>query len=151
MHLIDLARWFLGDFVHIQGYAATYFWDMPVDDNSFYLLVPKRIKRPSCTQVARSGRTHSVRIYGKDAKLEISGLGGSYGVERLSYYQMKPEMGPPETTIFEYPMADDSWSSEWQAFAKDIEMSRPPSPGLEDAQAALRIVEAIYKESETGK
>jgi len=152
MHLIDLARWFLGDFVHIQGYAATYFWNMPVDDNSFYLLRTEKNQaaflHASCTEWKN---TFSFEIYGKDAKLEISGLGGSYGVERLFYYQMKPEMGPPETTIFEYPMADDSWSSEWQAFAKDIEMSRPPSPGLEDAQAALRIVEAIYKESETGK
>ncbi len=24
MHLIDLARWFCGDFPHVQGYAATY-------------------------------------------------------------------------------------------------------------------------------
>jgi predicted dehydrogenase len=152
MHLIDLARWFLGDFTHVQGYAATYFWDMPVDDNSFYLLRTEQNQtaflHASCTEWKN---TFSFEIYGKDAKLEISGLGGSYGVERLSYYQMKPEMGPPETTIFEYPMTDDSWSSEWRAFAKDIEMSRSPSPGLEDAQAALRIVEAIYKESETGK
>jgi len=152
MHLIDLARWFLGDFAHIQGYSATYFWDMPVDDNSFYLLRTKQNQaaflHASCTEWKN---TFSFEIYGKHAKLEISGLGGSYGVERLSYYQMKPEMGPPETTIFEYPMADDSWSIEWQAFARDIEMSRPPSPGLEDAQAALRIVETIYKESETGK
>ena len=37
-HLIDLSRWFLGDFTQVQGYAHTYYWDMPVDDNSFMLL-----------------------------------------------------------------------------------------------------------------
>src|ERR1700689_231552 len=108
---------------------------MPVDDNSFYLLRTKKNQtaflHASCTEWKN---TFSFEIYGKHAKLEISGLGGSYGTERLSYYQMKPEMGPPETTIFEYPMADDSWSNEWQAFAKDIELSRPPDPGVEDAQ-----------------
>ena len=51
----------------------------------------------------------SLEIFGRAGKLEISGLGGSYGVERLAYYGMSPEMGPPETTIWEYPMADNSW------------------------------------------
>ena len=35
VHLIDLSRWFLGDFSTVDGFAATYFWDMPVDDNGF--------------------------------------------------------------------------------------------------------------------
>ncbi|NBO27606.1 MAG: gfo/Idh/MocA family oxidoreductase, partial [Actinobacteria bacterium] len=29
-HLIDLARWFLGEITEVQGFAHTYFWDMPV-------------------------------------------------------------------------------------------------------------------------
>src|SRR5205823_5987554 len=37
-HLIDLARWFLGDFTAVEGFAGTFFWDMPVDDNAFMLL-----------------------------------------------------------------------------------------------------------------
>jgi hypothetical protein len=35
----------------------------------------------------------SFEIYFKRAKLHIEGLGGSYGVERLYYYKMLPEMG----------------------------------------------------------
>ena len=38
VHLIDLSRWFLGDFSEIHGGAKTYYWDMPVDDNAFMLL-----------------------------------------------------------------------------------------------------------------
>ncbi len=144
MHLIDLARWFCGDFIHVQGHAATYYWDMPVDDNSFFLLRTAggqtAFLHASCTEWKN---TFSFEIYGKQAKLEISGLGGSYGIERLCYYRLTPEMGPPETTIFEYPMADDSWYCEWQSFAEDIRLSRAPQPGVEDAQAALRIVEQI--------
>lgn len=37
VHLIDLARWFLGDLVDVHGFAHTYYWDMPVDDNGFLL------------------------------------------------------------------------------------------------------------------
>ena len=46
MHLIDLARWFLGDFANVSGYAGTYFWNMPVDDNAFFLL--RTAERPGC-------------------------------------------------------------------------------------------------------
>lgn len=148
MHLIDLARWFLGDFVSVKGRATTCFWNMPVDDNSFYLLgtASNQIAflHASCTEWKNM---FSFEIYGESAKLEINGLGGSYGVERLSYYKMLPEMGPPETTIFEYPMADDSWEREWSEFRTDIALGRSPRPGIEDAQAALRIVESVYRES----
>lgn len=148
MHLLDLSRWFLGDFVHVEGHASTYYWKMPVDDNSFYLLRTENNRtaflHASCTEWKN---TFSFEIYGSKAKLEISGLGGSYGVERLVYYKMLPEMGPPETTVFEYPMADDSWEREWRDFASDIAQRRQPCPGIEDAQASLAIVECIYKRS----
>jgi predicted dehydrogenase len=68
-------------------------------------------------------------------------------VERLAYYKMGPALGPPETTIFEYPMADDSWSREWEAFTEDIRLGRQPEPGIADAQAALRVVEEVYRKS----
>lgn len=147
-HLIDLSRWFLGDFAEVHGFAHTYYWDMPVDDNGFMLL--KTAKRQvaflhaSCTEWKN---LFSMEIYGRDAKLEISGLGGSYGVERLTYYKMLPEMGPPETTTWEYPMGDDSWAVELAEFYEDIRMDREPSAGLKDAFEALKVVERIYKES----
>ncbi len=89
----------------------------------------------------------SMEIYGRNAKLEISGLGGSYGVERLTYYKMLPEMGPPETTAWEYPTGDDSWSAEMAEFYDDIRLNRQPAAGLNDAFEALKVVEKIYKES----
>lgn len=149
IHLIDLARWFLGDFNEIQGYAHTYYWDMPVEDNGFLLLkTPKKQVaqlHASCTEWKN---TFSFEIYGQRGKIDINGLGGSYGVERLSFYKMLPSMGPPETFIWEYPMADDSWEFEFKEFIEDIKNNRQPEPGLKDAQAALRIVEEIYRISQ---
>ncbi len=150
MHLIDLARWFLGDFAEVQGFAHTYFWDMPVEDNGFMLLrtAQKQVAflHASCTEWKN---LFSFEIFGRDAKLEISGLGGSYGVERLAYYRMLPQMGPPETTIWEYPMGDDSWQAEFVEFLEDIRLERPPAAGLADARAALQVVEHIYRDSGT--
>ncbi|MCP4309557.1 MAG: Gfo/Idh/MocA family oxidoreductase [bacterium] len=144
-HLVDLSRWFLGDFTSVAGHADTLFWDMPVDDNAFLTLRTDDGKTAflsvSCTEWKN---TFSFQIYGQQGKLDISGLGGSYGVERLAFYRMLPEMGPPETTIWEYPMADDSWSQEFAAFVEDIRQRREPHPGLTDARAVLDVIGQIY-------
>ena len=147
-HLIDLSRWFLGDFTEVQGFAHTYYWDMPVDDNGFMLLkTPKQqvaFLHASCTEWKN---LFSMEIYGKNGKLDLSGLGGSYGPEKLTYYKMLPQMGPPETTSWEYPMADDSWALEMAEFYDDILLDRQPAAGLNDAYQALVIIDQIYKES----
>ena len=146
MHLIDLSRWFLGDLELAGGIAHTYFWDMPVDDNAFIFL-----KSPS-DQVSwlhvswtEWKNMFSFEIYGRDAKLHIEGLGGSYGVERLSFYKMLPEMGPPETTIYEYPGKDLSWDLEYKDFCNAIKTGGKPCGDIEDAFEALKIVGKMYK------
>jgi len=149
VHLIDLSRWILGDFSDVQGRAHTYYWDMPVDDNAFLLMKTPEKKTAflhvSCTEWKN---TFSMEIYGRDGKLDLSGLGGSYGTERLSFYKMLPEMGPPETTMWEYPMADNSWAVEFKEFLEDIRLDREPAASLNDAYQALKIVDTIYEESE---
>jgi predicted dehydrogenase len=148
VHLIDLARQFLGDFDRVIGFAHTYFWDMPVDDNGFMLLrTPQNqtaFLHVSCTEWKN---LFSLEVYGKQGKLHIEGLGGSYGVERLTYYQMRPQMGPPDTTCWEYPRGDQSWALEFAEFLDDIRLARTPVANLNDAHAALTIVEKIYAES----
>lgn len=147
-HLIDLSRWFLGDFNEVEGFAHTYFWNMPVDDNGFMLLKTARQQVAFLHASSTEWKNlFSMEIYGRAAKLEISGLGGSYGVERLTYYKMLAEMGPPETTMWEYPMADNSWELEMAEFQEDIHLKRQPSAGLADADAALQVIEMIYKKS----
>jgi predicted dehydrogenase len=148
VHLIDLARWFLGDFSEVHGHAQTFYWDMPVDDNGFLLLkTPAKqvaFLHASCTEWKN---TFSFELYGRTGKIDINGLGGSYGTERISYYKMAPEMGPPETFVWEYPMADDSWEFEFAEFLQDVQLKRAPAPGLKDATAALKIVEEVYRMS----
>jgi predicted dehydrogenase len=148
VHLIDLARWFLGDFPIVQGFAQRYYWEMPVEDNGFLLLKTAADQtaflHASCTEWKN---LFSFEAFGRTGKLEVTGLGGSYGTERLAYYRMLPQMGPPETTIWEYPTADDSWEVEFAEFLDDIRLGRQPAANLYDACAALQIVERIYQGS----
>ena len=145
VHLIDLAGWFLGEFAAVDGHCATYFWDMPVDDNAFLSLRTGAGQTAwlhvSCTEWKN---LFSLELYGRDGKIAIDGLGGSYGVERCTYYKMLPQMGPPETTVSEYPGGDDSWAREMAAFVDDIRLGREPAPGLREGIRTLEIVETIY-------
>lgn len=148
VHLVDLAGWFLGDFPTVEGHAATYFWDMKVDDNAFLSLRTAAGQTAwlhvSCTEWKN---LFSLELYGKQAKIAIDGLGGSYGTERITFYQMLPEMGPPDTTSWEYPRGDESWGVETRAFIDDIRLNRAPTPGLDDGIRTLEIVEKIYRQS----
>ena len=148
-HLIDLSRWILQEeFSEIQGFAQTCFWEMPVDDNAFLLLRTSSgqaaFLHASCTEWKN---TFSFELYGQQGKLQIDGIGGSYGVERLTWYRMLPQMGPPETMAWEYPMLDNSWDAEMEAFYQDISLNRQPEPGLRDAVAVLDVVAKIYERS----
>jgi predicted dehydrogenase len=59
---------------------------------------------------------------------------------------MRPEMGPPDTTIYEYPGADTSWAAEWAAFQRAVEgATETTAATLADAAATLRVVDLAYK------
>lgn len=85
-HLIDLAQWFLGEFTDVQAVLRTFFWNAEVEDNVFLTLSTSegRIAWLHATWTEWKN-LFSVEIYGKDGKLEITGLGGSYGVESLTF------------------------------------------------------------------
>jgi len=145
-HLIDLSRWFLGDLTVDYASVPTLFWNMQADDNCFMAL------RSGSGQMAwlhaswtEWKNTFSFEIFGRDGKLVIDGLGGSYGQERLTFYRMLPQMGPPETATFEYPGQDQSWDTEFADFASAVSENRRPCGDIADAVANLAIVEDIYR------
>jgi len=151
VHLIDLSRWFAGNFVDVAGTVGTFFWSMPVEDNGFAMLKTATGQvawlHASCTEWKN---LFCFEIFGRVGKLQIDGLGGSYGVERLTFYKMLPKMGPPETTIWEYPGDDTSWNLEFEHFLECISLKRTPSGNLDDALAALKVVQNLYKQPQTG-
>ena len=148
VHLVDLARWFAGDFDKVAGRVGTFFWDMPVEDNGFLLLETAAGQvawlHASCTEWKNM---FSFEVFGRDGKLQVDGLGGSYGVERLTHYRMLPQMGPPETTVEEFPGEDRSWAEELSSLAACIRDGRRPEGTLDDALAALEVVHRAYRAS----
>jgi predicted dehydrogenase len=150
VHLIDLSRWFLGDFVEVEGHLATSFWKMSVEDNAFLYLRTAQAQtawlHASCTEWKN---LFSFEIFGRGGKLQIDGLGGSYGAERLTYHRMLAQMGPPETTVWDYPGEDSSWREEYRHLVSCIREGRPLSGSLEDALAALEVIGRVYERQST--
>lgn len=144
-HLIDLSRWFLGELTLAYGNAPTYFWPGRVDDNCFLALTGEE-KRMAWLHASWTEwkNLFAFEIMGRDGKLTIDGLGGSYGTERLTLHRMLPQMGPPETTIWEYPFPDRSFADEFENFVAAVEGRAQPIGDINDAYANLAIVQAVY-------
>lgn len=150
VHLIDLCRWLGGEFNLDCGRAKTFFWDMPVEDNGFMLLNSPDKKRSaflhaSCTEWKN---IFDFEIFGRTAKLQIAGLGRSYGVEELRHYQMKPEMGPPDFHSESFPGEDLSWNHEFAAFLSERDGIKTDIGTIEDALRAVEIVYEVYEQSQ---
>jgi predicted dehydrogenase len=144
-HLLDLSIAFLGDISLEYSATPNYFWEMEVEDNVFISIKNKvgsiAFLHASCTEWKN---TFSLEVYGGTGKIEVSGLGGSYGIERLNHYKMLPEMGPPETTSWEF-LVDDSWQLEVKEFIKDIVGERSNSSNIDTSVRVLELVHEIYE------
>jgi len=147
VHLVDLCRWLGGEFELEYGKIRTFFWDMPVEDNGFLLLrspdgARQAFLHASCTEWKN---LFDFEIFGRDGKLQIWGLGRSYGVEELRFFRMTPEMGPPKVEVTTFAGEDGSWQAEFDAFAGAIEGKTTHAATIADAQRAIDIVYDVYR------
>jgi len=88
----------------------------------------------------------SLEIFCRSGKLQVDGLTGSYGPQRLSIYSMSPELGPPDLETVQFPNDDESWRLEWRELASAIHGGdgRPLAGDLESAAYGWQCVEAAY-------
>jgi predicted dehydrogenase len=144
-HLIDLCIQLLGNLNVDYAATPTYFWDMAVEDNVFMSLRSNSgqiaFLQASCTEWKNM---FSMEIYGKNGKIEISGLGRSYGEETLTFHKMLPEMGPPISQTWSFAEPDNSWEVEMREFIDDIETGTSNSDNLESSLEVLRVISEIY-------
>ena len=149
MHLFDLSYAIVGPLPLNAALLRTEYWPMEVEDNAVIILGdrdrgPWTMFHASWTEWKNQ---FSLEIFCRSAKLQVDGLAGSYGAQRLSIYAMKPELGPPELESIEFPPEDVSWSREWQEFAAAVHSDdgRPLAGDLQSAAYGWRCVEAAYE------
>lgn len=166
IHAIDLGRWFMGEFDEASGIVDTYVWHggesartagigpikgSSVEDNAFALL-RTTAGQTMCLHASWTQwrNLFSFEVFGDRGHILVEGLGGSYGIERLTVGRRNMDGGPPdeETTKFDAP--DQSWVLEWREFTRAISDGRQPMANGADGLAALRAVEAVYTSSRLG-
>jgi predicted dehydrogenase len=161
VHIVDLLRWFLGEFDEVYGKINTYHWDMEVEDNAFAMFKTNKgqiaLMHTSWTQWKNK---FLFEIFGEKGYLIIDGLGGSYGKEKLIIGKRKIdnkyqplnngqnilyEGGAPDEEIIDFSGPDLSWQEEWKEFVSAIKEKRDPLGSGYDGLMANRLIEAVYR------
>ena len=87
VHVLDLLRWFLGDFSSVKGNIGTLYWDMPVEDNAFGILKSVNDQMASFhVSWSQWDNLFSFEIFGTKGYLKMDGLGGVYGKENCDVW-----------------------------------------------------------------
>lgn len=150
VHIIDLARWFCGDFDRAYGLAETKFWKTKLDDNAFVLLRNKNVVVSFHVSATNWKNLFSFEIFGELGYLQIEGKGGSYGKETLAYGRRKLGFAP-DVEVFEFEADDMSWAREWENFAGAVLRERKIMGDAFDGLRANQVVEAVYESSKRHK
>lgn len=152
IHLIDLARTFMGEFVDVRGFAENLYWGGEVEDNGFLLL------RTASRRVAQIHASltnwdwiHSTEIFATKGYLTIDGLDSRYrGPERLTVGTFNPkgkEFPVEEVITFADERKEDSFARELSVFRDAVNGRKVSYPSGQDAVEALKIVHRIYRQS----
>jgi len=151
VHMIDMCRWFMGEFKNIHGFAQNMFWGGDVEDNGFALM---RTAKGQVAQIHVSWTNwdwvHSFELYGNKGYIVIDGLDRRYhGPERLVWGRRDKTFARPVEDRIEYPneTKHDSLERELAAFRDAIYGKKNGIPTGADALGTMRIVEKIYKAS----
>jgi predicted dehydrogenase len=150
VHIIDLCRYFVGDFNKVYGIAKSKFWKTKLDDNTFVLMENKNVTASFHVSTTNWKNIFSFEIFGDKGFLNIEGKGGSFGEETLTFGKRKPEFGVPEIEIFKFS-GDTSWQEEWKNFISAVKFGKKIIGDGRDGFEANRIIEAIYRSSKSGR
>ena len=145
-HIIDLSRYFMGNLVLKNCFLNNFFWKSKVEDNAFLLLSDKQSNKVaylhcSCTEWKNK---FLFEIFFEKGKIEINGLGGSYGVETLILYKMKKQMGKPKVKKWKFNHKDYSWMKEINYFLKNIRRNLKSESNILNAVENMKIIEECY-------
>jgi len=154
IHMLDLFRYFVGDFVEVKGMRGITLFDVDVEDNAVVIL---RSEKGQLAQLHSSAtawkHTFRLEIGCEKGYAVISGLlskTGSYGRETLVIGRRpspneKIAVGNPreETSYYDH---DPSWDMEIGHFAACIKNQVPITNGTsEDALKVMEIIDEVYQ------
>lgn len=158
IHMLDLLRYFVGDFTQVSGFTDHLVWKDSVGEDTAFATMR--------TANGKIATLHSSAIQWKHKfDLDITCKGGyialnglltstnSYGEERITYYkkdleQKSGKMGNP----IEYTMCfdeDDSWNYEIREFYDALTGKGSVVNGtVDDAVAVMQLIDKVYRDKD---
>lgn len=147
IHMLDMIRYFAGDFEEIKSFVSNGYWRHDVEDNAYVMMR----NRNGCVAMLHSAATqwqHRFRleITLREALLELTGIlsgSKSYGEEKLKIIPRDDGsmVGSFFETITSY-LEDNSWREEVDEFADLIVNDKPVISG--NSRDALQVMELVY-------
>ena len=155
--MLDLFRFFCGEFQEVYGLLSTAYWNTPVEDNAFVVL---RNAHGQIAQMHSSAtlwkHTFRLEIGLEGGYLVVQGLlskTGSYGRETLTIGRKAGDdddvaIGNPreESVYFD---KDLSWDLQLKELVKCIKNDLPVTESSSlDALRVMELIDAVYRQAE---
>jgi predicted dehydrogenase len=154
IHMLDLLRYFMGDFSEVKSFVENLYWkSSTLEDNAFALLrTPSGQVAMMHSSATQWRHRFNLDLYMTDGYLTIQGILSStrsYGDESITYARKQFEDAsqafgrPREETI--YFDRDDSWRLEIEELYECISGKRETVEGnSRDAREVMVLIDRIY-------
>ncbi len=158
IHMLDLFRYFCGDFEAVKCFINNSYWNLEVEDNAYVILENKKGQNATFHSSATLWKhTFRLDLLLEDGYMIVEGLlskTGSYGRERLIIGKRQFEdeteaVGNPSEEMI-YFDKDLSWDLEVQSFKNCIFNNQPVTESSsQDAFKVMELIDLAYQDSLT--
>jgi len=156
IHMLDLFRYFCGDFEYVKSFINNSFWKFDVEDNAYVILKNKKGQNAFFHSSATMwNHTFKIDIALEEGYIVVDGLlskTGSYGREKIVIGKRQFEdeasaVGNPEEEVT-YFDRDLSWNLEVEEFIECIDQDRKVAISSSgDALKVMEIIEKAYRDA----
>jgi len=147
IHLLDILRYFCGDFTEIKSFISNNYWNYQVEDNAYILLrTNKKIVAMLHSTATQWQHQFRIEITLENALINLTGiLSGSmsYGQEKI---EIQPKLLKNKRKIIIKFKRDLSWKREIIEYINCIRTNTKIYNGtIYDAVKVMQMIDFIYK------
>tara|TARA_B100000029_G_scaffold444984_1_gene465126 strand:- start:862 stop:1875 length:1014 start_codon:yes stop_codon:yes gene_type:complete len=147
IHLLDLMRFFCGEFKEIKSILSNDYWKYKVEDNAYVIMRSKKnivaMVHSTATQWQHKFR---IEITLEKAQINLSGILSSsktYGQEKI---EIQPKFSKNKKNKIIKFKKDLSWEKEIKEYINCIKLNKKIYNGtIHDAVSVMKMIDAIYK------
>lgn len=147
IHLLDLMRFFCGEFKEIKSILSNEYWKYKVEDNAYVIMRSKKnivaMVHSTATQWQHKFR---IEITLEKAQINLSGILSSsktYGQEKI---EIQPKFSKNKKNKIIKFKKDLSWEKEIKEYINCIKLNKKIYNGtIHDAVSVMKMIDAIYK------